>query len=296
LKTLLPWLWFPLIFGGAMLGGLLLIGRGFDAYVVAGFNLAAVAVLMPLERIVPYEPRWNESRGDVRTDVLHMLFSTVAMPEVIRALLFGGLAAAGAWLSERAGLGLWPTSWPLLAQWALAMVVSEFGQYWMHRGMHVTSTLWRLHAVHHSAERLYWLNAGRFHPLDTLFNFTLQAGPLILLGAPGEVVALFALFTGVHGLMQHANLDLRLGPLNWVFSMAELHRWHHSRVMDESNSNYGANLIVWDVVFGTRLLPAGKEPPREPGFEGVEAFPTGYLAQLGSPISFFGDNSDGSPE
>ena len=287
MARILPWLWFPLIFGGSMIGGLLLVGRGHDAAVVAGFNLAAVPVLALLERRVPYEPDWNRARGDVRTDVLHMLLSTVAMPEVIRALVFGSLAAAGAWLSARWGLGLWPTSWPLLAQWALAMVVSELGQYWMHRGMHETEALWRLHAVHHSAERLYWLNAGRFHPLDTLFNFTLQAGPLILLGAPGDVIALFALFTGVHGLMQHANVDVRLGPLNWIFSMAEPHRWHHSRVLAESNTNYGANLICWDIVFGTRKVPTDREPPRAPGFEGVEAFPKGYLGQLASPVTFF---------
>lgn len=286
MRRLLPWVWFPLIFGGCMVAGLLLMGRGHDAAVVAGLNVLAAAVVAGLERVVPYEPSWNTARGDVRTDLLHMLLSTVAMPEIIRALLFGALAAGGAALSEAVGLGLWPTHWPLPLQFALAMVVSEFGQYWMHRGMHETALLWRLHAVHHSAERLYWLNAGRFHPLDTLFNFTLQAGPLILLGVPGEVVALFALFTGVHGLLQHGNIDLKLGPLNHVFSAAELHRWHHSRVIEESNSNYGANLIVWDTLFGTRLLPADREPPRAPGFVGVEGFPQGYLAQLASPVTW----------
>ena len=26
--------------------------------------------------------------------------------------------------------------------------------------------MWRVHAAHHSAPRLYWLNATRFHPFD----------------------------------------------------------------------------------------------------------------------------------
>ncbi len=51
------------------------------------------------------------------------------------------------------------------------MIVSEFGSYWAHRLMHERPLLWRLHAVHHSAERLYWLNAGRFHPLDTAMQY-----------------------------------------------------------------------------------------------------------------------------
>ncbi len=277
---------FPILFFGLLALGILGVDRGFATQAVVATNLAAAALIALLERLMPYEPSWNRSRGDVRTDLLHMLFSTVAIPEVIRALMFGALAALGLWLADRAGLGLWPTQWGLVPQLILALVVSEFGQYWMHRWMHTTSLLWRLHAVHHSAERLYWLNAGRFHPLDTFCNFTLQAGPLIILGCPGEVVALFAMFTGIHGLFQHGNLDIRLGPLNWFFSMAELHRWHHSRVIEESNSNYGANIILWDIVFGTRLL-LDAEPPREPGFEGIERFPSGYLAQLASPVTFF---------
>lgn len=280
------WAVFPLVFFGLLAAGIAAAERGYAPHAVVAANLVAAAVIALLERVMPFEPSWNRARGDVKTDVLHMLLSTVAMPEVIRALLFGGLAAVGSWLADRTGTGLWPTGWGLLPQLVLALVVSEFGQYWMHRWMHTTELLWRLHAVHHSAGRLYWLNAGRFHPLDTLCNFTLQAGPLILLGCPGDVVALFALFTGVHGLFQHGNLDLKLGPLNWFFSMAELHRWHHSRVPEESNSNYGANVILWDIVFRTRLLPPG-DPPREPGFDGMEEFPAGYLAQLASPVTFF---------
>jgi sterol desaturase/sphingolipid hydroxylase (fatty acid hydroxylase superfamily) len=58
------------------------------------------------------------------------------------------------------------------------------------------------------------------------------------------------------GIFQHANVQLRLGPLNWFFSMAELHRWHHSRTVEEANHNYGQTISVWDWVFGTRYLPA----------------------------------------
>jgi sterol desaturase/sphingolipid hydroxylase (fatty acid hydroxylase superfamily) len=75
---------------------------------------------------------------------------------------------------------------------------------------------------------------------------------------------------------------VRLGPLNWIFSMAEPHRWHHSRTLTEANSNYGSNLIVWDLVFGTFLLPPGA--PREIGIADLPRFPTGYLAHLATPF------------
>jgi sterol desaturase/sphingolipid hydroxylase (fatty acid hydroxylase superfamily) len=125
------------------------------------------------------------------------------------------------------------------------------------------------------------VNAARFHPLDSIISYAVTVVPLLLMGCPPMVMALLATFTAVHGVFQHANVDLRLGPLNWVFSMAELHRWHHSRTITDANSNYGANVIFWDVVFGTRHLPSDREhQPNDVGFHGDTAFPQTYLAQL----------------
>lgn len=98
--------------------------------------------------------------------------------------------------------------------------------------------------MHHSAKRLYWLNAGRDHPLVILVFYLAGAVPLVLIGAPLEVLTLFFVLEAVHGLFQHANVNVKLGPLNWVFSMAELHRWHHSRELKQANHNYGLTLIV----------------------------------------------------
>jgi sterol desaturase/sphingolipid hydroxylase (fatty acid hydroxylase superfamily) len=66
--------------------------------------------------------------------------------------------------------------------------------------------------------------------------------------------------------------------------MAELHRWHHSRTERESNTNYGSNLILWDIVFGTRFLPADREPPADIGIAGLSAFPMTWWQQLLSPF------------
>ena len=66
--------------------------------------------------------------------------------------------------------------------------------------------------------------------------------------------------------------------------MAELHRWHHSRTVRESNANYGQNLIVWDVVFGTRFLPKDREPPEDIGIANLPAFPMTWVAQQLSPF------------
>jgi sterol desaturase/sphingolipid hydroxylase (fatty acid hydroxylase superfamily) len=154
----------------------------------------------------------------------------------------------------------------------------------VHRWQHEHDALWRFHATHHSAPRLYFLNAARFHPLDLGLVYFVGYLPLIALGCPPEVIMLFALFDAVFGMLQHCNVDVRLGWLNRVFSMAEPHRWHHSRTVREANTNYGSNLIVWDLVFGTFFLPPDREPPLEIGIADMPRFPTTYLAQLASPF------------
>jgi sterol desaturase/sphingolipid hydroxylase (fatty acid hydroxylase superfamily) len=172
----------------------------------------------------------------------------------------------------------------LVAQLALALVVAELPQYWLHRWQHEREALWRFHAVHHSAPRLYWLNAARFHPVDLFLLYAVGYVPLVALGCPELVIALFLLFDAVFGMLQHSNIDVRLGPLNYVFSMAEPHRWHHSRVLDEANSNYGSNLIVWDLVFGTFFLPSDRQAPGNIGIGDLPRFPSAYPAQLAAPF------------
>ncbi len=275
---------FPLILGGTLalaLGLLPRLGAELTLSIATGAGLLAVVVA---EQIWPYRAAWGRAQGDLGTDVLHALVSGVGTARLVRPLVaLVGVVVAG-WLSDALGATLWPTAWPYLAQLALALVVAELPQYWVHRWQHEHDALWRLHATHHSAPRLYFLNAARFHPLDLGLLYFVGYLPLVALGCPSEVIMLFALFDAVFGMLQHSNIDVRLGWLNRVFSMAEVHRWHHSRTVREANTNYGSNLMIWDLVFGTFFLPLDREPPEQIGIADMPDFPTGYLAQLASPF------------
>ncbi|HJQ85523.1 MAG TPA: sterol desaturase family protein [Candidatus Binatia bacterium] len=275
---------FPLVLGGAIAAAILLApALGMVAAVVLVQAVAALAIA-GAERVLPFRPAWNRSHGDLRTDVLHAVVSGLGTSQIVLPLVKLGGAIVAARLAAILGVALWPTAWPLVAQLALALLVAELAQYWWHRWQHEHELLWRFHAVHHSAPRLYWLNAARFHPLDLGFLYAVGYMPLVALGCPEEVVLLFALFDAVFGMLQHCNVDVRLGVLNGIFSMAEPHRWHHSRTIAEANSNYGSNLIVWDRVFGTFFLPAERAAPDEIGIGDMPDFPAGYLAQLASPF------------
>ncbi len=280
------WTVFPVVLTATLGGALWTIARGVEpAVAVLPFLIGGYAVIAGLERVVPLHRSWLHSQGDLAADI-GLAAGNGLLNRLAEPALLAACAAAGLALSERIGVTLWPGHWPLVAQLPLALAVAELVEYWVHRSMHERDWLWRFHAVHHSAPRLYWLNAARFHPVDLALVGTGKMLPLALLGCGPACLALVVLFSAIHGAFQHSNLPLRLGPLNWVFSMAELHRWHHSPRAEEANHNYGGNLILWDVVFGTRWLPADREPPEAIGIETLPAFPMGLWALLASPFQW----------
>jgi ornithine lipid hydroxylase len=259
------------------------LARGVAVGVILPLVLVASIVWVAwLERVLPYRPAWNRAQGDLLADALY-LPTTSAVAALMRPVVATlGVLAAG-WLSARLGAGLWPHDWPLAAQLPLSWVVVEGFAYWPHRWLHEVPWLWRLHATHHSPERLYWLNATRAHPLEHVFRSCFNMLPLALVGAGAPLIALQAITDAVVGLFQHANVDIRLGPLNYVFSAAPVHRWHHSRSRAEADHNYGDNFIFWDLVFGTYYRPRDREVEAL-GIADLGAFPNGYLAQLLSPL------------
>lgn len=274
------------LFPAAMFGGVIAAHGSMASIdpplVVAAASLAAAALVATAERLMPFAPAWNTPRGDRLTDLLHTAVSFVGLSELLRAAFLAALAAAfGAAVVP---WSLWPTGWPWPLQLALALIIAELPYYWLHRLMHTVPWMWRLHAVHHSAPRMYWLNAGRFHPLDAGLIFFTQLPLLMLLGVPSTILSLFLVVGAIHGMFQHANLDLRLGPLNHVFAMAELHRWHHARTGPGALANYGGNLICWDQIFGTRYDPGHDIAPDGIGFEGDERYPADYIGQLAAPF------------
>ncbi len=278
------WTIFPLVVGLTAYLTWYLIAAGMNPAVAVLYTQggAALAIIVA-ERIYPYHGSWLHSHGDIGTDVAHTVGVGLIIALVSPLALAAGVAVGG-WVATQVDSGLWPTSWPLVAQVFLALLIGELPGYWVHRWQHAWDGLWRFHAVHHSAPRLYWLNAGRFHPVDILSTMVPTYLLLGVLGCDAEILAYFGVVTAVHGLFQHSNLQLRLGPLNWIFSMAELHRWHHSRTLEEANTNFGQTISVWDWVFGTRYLPPDRKPPRDIGIADLPAFPMTWRAQVLAPF------------
>ncbi len=199
-------------------------------------------------------------------------------------MVFSSVIGLSALIAAGAHHGAWPHGWPLAAQVALGLLTAEFAAYWAHRFAHEWPWLWDFHAIHHGVTRLWCVNSGRFHFVDALKSVLPGVAILALAGAPAEVMAWLSALTGYIGLMTHTNAAMRFGPLSFVFNTPELHRWHHSMKLSEGNRNYGENLSVWDLLFGTYFNEA-RRPPARSGVR--EALPTRLSGQLAYPFHRF---------
>jgi sterol desaturase/sphingolipid hydroxylase (fatty acid hydroxylase superfamily) len=269
-----------LLWPGLLAGSCLIVAQGSTLEAQKRLFLLAyvllVASLALLERVMPHERSWLHDDGQVPADLGHT--ATLKGTSFIITFLIAttGSAAAG----THAGR-LWPVSLALPLQVALALVLAEVGMYAHHRLAHEWRPLWHFHAVHHAVKRLWFVNTGRFHFGDSLVSVALTQPILLLAGAPDGVMLWVGFLTMFIGVLTHCNVEMRFGPLNYVFNTPGLHRWHHSLRLEEGNKNYGENLMLWDLVFGT-FFDSTRRPPAEIGIR--EEMPASFRGQLAYPF------------
>lgn len=248
--------------------------KAFIAIAVGGIAIAFG------EYILPFKKEWQGLRRDSWDDVLYMVFVQQVLLRLVQAVwVFFILKIL--FLVPQKWSHLWDP-YHLVIQFSFLLLVGEFGKYWVHRWGHEVPWLWRFHAVHHSVDRIYWLNVGRFHPVDKFLQMFTESLLFYVLGAPLEVVALYEVFYSVNGFFQHSNIDVRLGYLNHVISSVEQHRFHHSRLIKESDTNYGNKLSIYDQLFGTYFLPHS-QGPQDYGLIS-ETYPMSFWQQLWAPF------------
>jgi sterol desaturase/sphingolipid hydroxylase (fatty acid hydroxylase superfamily) len=234
-------------------------------------GLTAVALL---ERWCPFDARWQMRDQDFPADVVHAVVNLAVMHAA--ALGFVLLRHWAGW----PGLW-WPRDWPYLAQVLLAGLPLDLSLYAMHRLSHRYGFLWRMHSIHHSSRRLYWLNGERRHPAHAALMAAPGLAVLGVLGAPADVVGGWFAILAVQLAFQHANIDYRLGPLRYLLGVAEVHRWHHRERFEDAQVNFGEFWMVWDHCFGTFYSPRSTLGPV--GIEG-DPVPHRYREQLVYPF------------
>jgi sterol desaturase/sphingolipid hydroxylase (fatty acid hydroxylase superfamily) len=228
---------------------------------LAIFASLAVAFFVA-ERLWPIRTQ-SVKRSGFLTDVAYVPIQ-ILMRVVVNGTLALGLASLGQrFLPPRLfgilqGRSVW-------LQALVLIVVLDFVFYVTHRLKHRWSWWWRLHETHHSSVELDFLSSARFHPIEKLLDRVIYLIPLLVLGVSHGAILVWASVDALSGMLIHANVRRRLGPLIYVFMGPELHRWHHARDAAGRQRNFGNTLSVFDWLCGTALLTEAE--PREFGVD-----------------------------
>lgn len=280
-NTLLRNLFFPfyLLMAGT---AIYFLGQGVSRVIVLlTLLICIISFNFTLEHVIPYmkqAPRKPYFRD------LGMVFLNIAATAQIGDFL---MLLVLAHLSQYfAGQGLIATEkiGPFALQVVVAFLMVELIRYWTHYVQHKVEFLWKLHAIHHSVPEVYSLNNYFTHPIDYLLRNILSFPALALLGFSYDVISVVAVLSTL-GMFSHSGADYNCSVFNYFFSTNQMHRWHHSALQTETDTNFGSTLMIWDQVFGTYHNPPDREAPAQFGLQEDHPYtPTGFIEVIVYPF------------
>ncbi len=201
------------------------------------------------QRFIPRLRRWTAN------------LSLVVLNTLLLRLLFPAAAVGMAAFAEERGWGLMNyLSWPLWLQLPISLVILDLVIYLQHVMVHAVPALWLLHRVHHADPEYDLTTGARFHPIEIILSMVIKIATIAALGPPLVAVVLFEVVLNAMAMFNHANIELPAAVdrrLRWLIVTPDMHRVHHSMEADETNSNFGFNLSLWD-----RLMGTYREQPR----------------------------------
>jgi sterol desaturase/sphingolipid hydroxylase (fatty acid hydroxylase superfamily) len=179
----------------------------------------------------------------------------VVLNTLIVRLLFPAAAIGVSLTAETQGWGLLHRyDVPGWAAVVAGVVVLDLAIYLQHVMFHAVPALWRLHRMHHADLDIDVTTGARFHPVEIVLSMLIKFAVIAALGVPPAAVVLFEVLLNATSMFNHSNVRVAsvLEPaLRWLVVTPDMHRVHHSIEREETNSNFGFNLSLWDRVFGT---------------------------------------------
>jgi sterol desaturase/sphingolipid hydroxylase (fatty acid hydroxylase superfamily) len=226
-----------------------------------------MALLAALEAAIPLRTRGSWNRVHLAPNLLLTLITFAS-----NAVFNSGLVLLLRWQAA-SGVGLLHALAPnsVLAA-AVVVLALDFTWYVTHVTMHTSAVLWRFHCVHHSDPAVDVTTTIRQHPIESVIRYLFLAGAASGLGAGPGAFAIYRAWSVLHGLAEHANVRLpqRLDEVvAWVVTTPNMHKVHHSRHREETNSNYGNIFSLFDRFFAT-FTPTARGRSIAYGLDGLD--------------------------
>jgi len=228
-------------------------------------------------------PRRLPERGSWYRQVNNILLLVINIV-VVRLLVPLALFDVAVYASEN-NIGLFNlVEIPLLIKVVLTLIIFDLLIYVQHVMSHKVNFLWRIHRVHHIDREVDVTTGIRFHPFEIVLSVFYKMLAVILFGPVAFAIILYEILLNAAALFTHSNILINSkldNYLRMVIVTPDMHRIHHSVIRDETDSNYGNMLSIWDKLFKTyRLLPKAGYDDMVIGLNEFRAPASGQLLQL----------------
>lgn len=145
-------------------------------------------------------------------------------------------------------------SMPFILSLIFSIILLDFLIYAQHVFFHSIPLLWRLHKVHHIDQEIDVTTGVRFHPIEIILSILIKSVAVLVFGIPFIAVLIFEILLNASAMFNHGNINLPVKLdkfIRKIIVTPDMHRVHHSVIVNETNRNFGFNLSWWDKIFGT---------------------------------------------
>ena len=158
-------------------------------------------------------------------------------------------------------ISLFSKNWSVIASGLVGFLLLDFFNYFQHRGLHCSLFLMRIHGMHHLLDRVDSSATLKVNVFESMETQLLIYVVWTLFNVPYQVILLYVVVDSILGLCQHCYSKILHLPPHWNFihkilTTPNVHHLHHLAHAKYFNSNFGAILSCWDVLFGTYESPA----------------------------------------
>jgi sterol desaturase/sphingolipid hydroxylase (fatty acid hydroxylase superfamily) len=236
-----------------------------------GAILLVMAVVAWVETLIPLHLGARSRRAHLGPN-LALTFITFGTNVFLNGALVTALL-----LLPRFGLGVLNAfRAPPFVAFVVAILILDLSFYFAHVAMHKVPAFWRYHVVHHCDPVVDVTTTIRQHPGEGVIRYAFMAVFACAIGAGPAAFAVYRAWSAINGLLEHASIRVPLWLdelLSLVTTWPGVHKVHHSRVPEETDSNYGNIFSFWDRLFRT-FTPASRGADIHYGIEGLDDAPT----------------------
>jgi sterol desaturase/sphingolipid hydroxylase (fatty acid hydroxylase superfamily) len=211
--------------------------------------VVSCGVLLSLESILPL---YSYGRNRLRRTLPNVaLTALLVLTNLLLSFATASVASLGA--NRRFGL-FFLLVMPTWVEVLLGIAALDLFAYCAHVLLHKSWVGWQFHRVHHSDGEVNVTTSFRQHPGETFWRVLWKVLAVALFGIPLWIVVIYLTISAMNAQLEHTNVRLNKSLdtlIRLVFVTPNMHKIHHSREQQQTDTNYSNIFSFWDRIFGT---------------------------------------------